>query len=247
MNTTPLPRAVLGARHVQRSYGTGPAALTDVSADFHAGRLTAVMGPSGSGKSTLLHLLSGLDDADSGEIRLGETAIHDLDEDARAELRHQRMGFVFQGFNLLPGLTGLENIRLPLRLGRRPVTADPRWETYLIDLLDIADALDRSPTQLSGGQQQRIAIARALLHRPDVVFADEPTGSLDVATGRNVLALFSSLVRDHGICMVMVTHDPVAASTCDRILVLRDGAIEHDLPTTAPEELARLLIGHVAA
>ena len=207
-----------------------------------AGTFTAVMGASGSGKSTLLHLLAGLDAPDSGEVLLLGSVLTGLDDDAAAEIRHAQMGFVFQSFNLVPGLSALENIRLPARLGRAPRAIDTAWEAHLVEVLGLRELLERSPDELSGGQQQRVAITRALAHRPAVVFADEPTGNLDVATGRDVLKLFADLAREAGTCVLMVTHDPAAAAAADRVIALRDGRVIDDGAAEAPSVLSQLML-----
>lgn len=245
MHTT-ASRPVVSARALTRRYGPGPAALDAVDLAMAAGTFTAVMGASGSGKSTLLHLLAGLDAPDAGEVLLLGSALTGLDDDAAADVRHARMGFVFQSFNLVPGLSALENIRLPARLGRRSRTIDTAWEQHLVTVLGLRELLQRSPVELSGGQQQRVAIARALAHRPAVVFADEPTGSLDVATGRDVLTLFTQLARQAGTCVLMVTHDPVAAAAADRVIVLRDGRVIHDGVSGSPNALSRLMLDGVS-
>ena len=235
-------RPAISARGLSRRYGPGPAALDTVDLVMSAGTFTAVMGASGSGKSTLLHLLAGLDAPDSGEVLLLGSALTGLDDDAAAEIRHAQMGFVFQSFNLVPGLSALENIRLPARLGRAPRAIDTAWEAHLVEVLGLRDLLERSPVELSGGQQQRVAIARALAHRPAVVFADEPTGNLDVATGRDVLTLFADLAREASTCVLMVTHDPAAAAAADRVIVLRDGRVIHDGAAEAPSVLSQLML-----
>jgi putative ABC transport system ATP-binding protein len=221
---------------VWKVYGTAEAqvvALRGVSADFHRGRFTAIMGPSGSGKSTLMHCLAGLDTATRGSVHIGGTQVTGLGDKALTRLRRERVGFIFQQFNLLPTLTAAENIRLPLDIaGRRP---DPLWWDTVIDTVGLRDRLGHRPSQLSGGQQQRVACARALMSRPDVIFADEPTGNLDSRAGAEVLSFLRSSVRDHGQTIVMVTHDPVAASYTDRVVFLADGAIVAELPDPTPE------------
>ena len=218
---------VLVATDVTKTYGT-VTALRNVSAAFARGRFTAVMGPSGSGKSTFLHCLSGLDTVTSGSVVLGGTDLTRLSRTRRTELRRERMGFVFQSFNLLPMLTAEENILLTARLaGRRP---DRGWFDTLVDALGLRGRLRHRPTELSGGQQQRVAVARALLTRPEVVFADEPTGNLDSRAGTEVLGFLRSAVDVHGQTVVMVTHDPAAAARTDRVLFLADGRIVDELP-----------------
>ena len=211
-------------------YGTGDAAvhaLAGISVNFEAGRFTAIMGASGSGKSTLMHCAAGLDTATAGTVRMGSTEITGLPDKALTRLRRDRVGFVFQSFNLLPTLTAAQNILLPLELaGRRP---DRDWYQHLVGVLGIADRLHHFPAQLSGGQQQRVACARALMSRPDVIFADEPTGNLDSRSGADVLGFLSACVRDLGQTVVMVTHDPIAAAHSDRVILLADGRLVGEL------------------
>jgi len=218
------------AEDVWRVYGEGEArvvALRGVSASFGRGEFTAIMGPSGSGKSTLMHCLAGLDTVTRGTIEIGDTALNGLGDKALTRLRRDRIGFVFQQFNLLPTLTAAENIRLPLDIaGRKP---DPQWWDTVIATVGLGDRLAHRPSQLSGGQQQRVACARALMSRPDVVFADEPTGNLDSRSGAEVLGFLQRSVREHGQTIVMVTHDPVAAGYADRVVFLADGEIVHEL------------------
>ena len=224
MTQTPIPAA--RAVDLTKTYGHGPAAVTAldaVSVDFGRGRLSAVMGPSGSGKSTLLHCLAGLDSFDSGTVRLGETDLARLSERQLTRLRRDRIGFIFQSFNLLPTLSAAENIVMPLRLaGRRP---DRRWINQVTDALGLADRLRHRPAELSGGQQQRVAAARALVTRPEVVFADEPTGNLDTRSSRELLAFLRRAVDQFGQTIVMVTHDPVAAGHADEAVFLSDGRL----------------------
>ena len=222
--------AAVRAVGVWKVYGGGQTrvdALADVSADFGKGRFTAIMGPSGSGKSTLLHCLAGLDKPSDGTVLLGEVDLTTLPEKQLTHLRRDRIGFVFQAFNLVPTLTALENITLPLDLaGRKP---DQEWLTTVIDAIGLSDRLSHKPAELSGGQQQRVACARALVSRPDVVFADEPTGNLDSSSSREVLALLRRAVDEWGQTIVMVTHDPSAASYADRVLFLADGTLQSEL------------------
>jgi putative ABC transport system ATP-binding protein len=195
--------------------------------DFEAARFTAIMGPSGSGKSTLLHCLAGLDSLTSGQVWIGDTNLGTLDERRLTRLRRERIGFIFQAFNLLPTLTAAENITLPLALaGRRP---DPEWFNRVVDAVGLRDRLGHRPSELSGGQQQRVAAARALLSRPEIVFADEPTGNLDSRAGAELLDFMRRAVDEFGQTIVMVTHDPVAASTADRVLFLTDGRVVGEL------------------
>ena len=193
------------------------------------------MGPSGSGKSTLMHLLAGLDRPTSGSVEIDGIDITDLDDGELTKLRRSHVGFVFQSFNLLPALTAEQNIRLPLDLaGRRP---EPGWWDQVIGRLDLADRLGHRPSELSGGQQQRVACARALITRPDVVFADEPTGNLDSASGAEVLGFLRASVRELGQTVIMVTHDPVAASYADRVVFLADGRISGELHAPTPRSV----------
>jgi putative ABC transport system ATP-binding protein len=226
------------ARDVTRVYGHGQAAVTAldrVSLDIPAGSFTAVMGPSGSGKSTLMHCLAGLDAATSGRIWIGETEITGLRERQLTRLRRDRIGFVFQAYNLLPVLSAAENITLPLDIAGRP--ADPEWLATVIGTVGLNDRLRHRPNELSGGQQQRVAVARALAGRPEIIFADEPTGNLDSKASAEVLGLLRSSVREFGQTVVMVTHDPVAASYADQVVFLADGRIAGDLARPTPESV----------
>jgi len=228
---------------VRKEYGRGDGAvvaLAGVTAGFDRGSFTAVMGPSGSGKSTFLHMAAGLDRPTEGMVRLGGVALAELDEARLTELRRERVGFVFQAFNLLPALSVAQNIELPLRLSRGRL--DRAWRDEIVARVGLADRLRHRPAELSGGQQQRVAIARALVTRPEVVFADEPTGALDTRTGRAILALLRHIVDDLGQTVVVVTHDPVAASYADRIIVLADGRVIHDGEAVAsPEDVLDLM------
>jgi putative ABC transport system ATP-binding protein len=216
-------------------------ALAGVDAEFERGTFTAVMGPSGSGKSTLLQAAAGLDRPSSGHVWIGDTELTKLSETKLTELRRGRIGFVFQAFNLIGALTVEENILLPLKLsGNRP---DRAWIGQVIDQVGLGNRLGHRPSALSGGQQQRVAIARALASRPEVIFCDEPTGALDTNTAAEVLALLRGIVDDHGQTVIMVTHDPVAASYADRVIVLADGRIVHDLPQPGAGRIAE----HLAA
>jgi putative ABC transport system ATP-binding protein len=239
--TTSTTSAV-AATDLVKVYGTPPAevrALDGVSARFPSGELTAIMGPSGSGKSTFMHVLAGLDRPTSGSVRIGETTVSDLSDRALSRLRRTQVGFVFQSFNLVPSLTAADNIRLPLRLdGRRP---DPDWFDAIVATVGLGERLDHRPAELSGGQQQRVAVARALLTRPAVVFADEPTGNLDSNASAEVLAFLRRSVREHGQTIVMVTHDPHAAAYADRVLFLADGRIvDESRDVTVPAVLDRM-------
>jgi putative ABC transport system ATP-binding protein len=221
--------AVVRARDVTRVYGEGDAevvALDSVSIDLQRGAYTAIMGPSGSGKSTLMHILAGLDRPTSGAVQVDGMEITTLKERALTQLRRDKIGFIFQTFNLLPTLTAHENILLPLTIAGRK--GDGGWIESLIDTVGLADRLKHRPAQLSGGQQQRVAVARALASRPSVLFADEPTGNLDSRTGEEVLQLLRHSCDDLGQTIVMVTHDPHAATYADRIVFLKDGRIAHD-------------------
>ena len=209
-----------------KTYGTGDAqvvALDDVTLELYAEEFTAVMGPSGSGKSTLMHCCAALDRADRGEVFIGEQELTRLKDKDLTQLRRDHIGFVFQAFNLVPTLTAEENITLPLALaGRKP---DQQWRDMVINAVALADRLHHKPSELSGGQQQRVAVARALVSRPQIVFADEPTGNLDSHSGAEVLQLLRRSVDDFGQTVVMVTHDPVAAAYTDRVVFLADGRV----------------------
>jgi putative ABC transport system ATP-binding protein len=237
--------------HVSKQYGDAARrvrALDDVSVDLGSGEFTAVMGPSGSGKSTLMHVAAGLDQVTDGRIEIAGTEITGLADRELTELRRQRIGFVFQSFNLVPTLDIGENIRLPFLLGgQRPSREDLAWIDRLVDLLGLGDRLTHRPNQLSGGQQQRVAIARALASRPAVVVADEPTGALDSRTGRDVLAILRNAVTEWGQSVVMVTHDPVAAANADRILFLADGRVVADRPAMRAADISATMLGMEAA
>ena len=235
-------------RSLTKSYGTGDArvvALDDVSVDLEAGRFTAVMGPSGSGKSTLMHCCAALDRGDSGSVVIGDQDLTTMKDAALTRLRREEVGFVFQSFNLVPTLTAQENILLPLSIaGRKP---DAGWFDSVIDTVDLRPRLSHKPNELSGGQQQRVAVARALVSRPRIVFADEPTGNLDSRSGAEVLALLRAAVDDHGQTVVMVTHDPVAAAYCDRVLFLADGRVVHELERPDREQVLTVMADLAAA
>jgi putative ABC transport system ATP-binding protein len=236
MNPADMTTTAARAVDVTKIYGEGTTrvvALDHVNADLARGEFTAIMGPSGSGKSTLMHCLAGLDSVTEGTVWIGETNLTQLDDKALTVLRRDRVGFVFQSFNLVPTLTALENIRLPLDLaGRDP---DKDWLDTVIDTIGLRDRLSHRPTELSGGQQQRVACARAMASRPDVIFADEPTGNLDSRSSAEVLSFLRRSVDETGQTVVMVTHDPAAASYASRALFLADGQIVDDLadPTAA--------------
>lgn len=224
---------------VHKTYGRGDnrvRALDGVDVDFAAGTFTAIMGPSGSGKSTLLQCAAGLDRVDEGEILLDGAPLHRLSERALTELRREHMGFIFQSFNLIPALTARQNVELPLRLAGRAI------DLAAIDKglaeVGLAERGEHRPAELSGGQQQRVAIARALVTRPKVVFADEPTGALDSRTAREVLALLRGVVEQHGQTVIMVTHDPVAASYSQRVVFLADGRVTGELAEPTAESVA---------
>ncbi|TDC98137.1 ABC transporter ATP-binding protein [Actinomadura sp. 7K507] len=224
---------------VSKVYGRGRgavAALREVTTAVRRGRFTAVMGPSGSGKSTFLHCAAGLDTPTSGKVRLGDTDLSSMNETKLTELRRERVGFVFQAFNLVSSLTVEQNITLPLRLSRTGV--DKAWLAEVIARVGLADRAGHRPAQLSGGQQQRVAIARALVTRPEVVFGDEPTGALDTMTARDVLALLREAVDAMGQTVVMVTHDPVAASYADTVLFLADGRIVDRMNAPSSDKVA---------
>lgn len=216
-------------------YGEGDTqvrALDGVSIDFEKSRFTAIMGPSGSGKSTLLHTLAGLDTLDSGNTFIGEVDLTTLRDRPLTEIRRSRIGFVFQSFNLIPTLTAEENILLPLSIAGE--SADPEWFTTVVQTVGLSDRLHHRPSELSGGQQQRVAAARAFVTRPEIVFADEPSGNLDSKSGAQLLEFMRQAVREFGQTIVMVTHDPVSASFADRVVYLEDGTVigQMDDPTT---------------
>ena len=238
----PADSPIVEAANLSRRYGEGEAAvdaLADVSVAFPAGRFAAIMGPSGSGKSTLMHLLAGLDRPTAGTVTLGGVELTKLGDRELTELRRDRVGFIFQTFNLLPVLSAEENILLPLSIAGRKVQRD--WFDQLIDTVGIRDRLSHRPAELSGGQQQRVAVARALISRPAVVFADEPSGNLDSKSSGDVLELLRHAVDDFGQTVVMVTHDAHAASFADRLLVLADGRIVHDGQAGSAEQALDLM------
>jgi putative ABC transport system ATP-binding protein len=236
------PGAVVVADDVTRRYGQGDTAvdaLKGVSLAVDQGKLTAVMGPSGSGKSTLMHILAGLDKPTDGSVEISGIEITTLKDSDLTKLRRRHIGFVFQFFNLLPMLTAEENITLPLSIaGEKP---EAEWFKDLIDKVGLADRLSHRPSELSGGQQQRVAIARALVSQPTVLFADEPTGNLDSATGSEILTLMRDSVDSYGQTTVMVTHEARAAAIADRILFLADGRIVKDLPGASQAEILETL------
>jgi putative ABC transport system ATP-binding protein len=243
----PPGQSVVSARGVTRRYGeadTAVDALRGVDLDIARGELTAVMGPSGSGKSTLMHILAGLDQPTSGSVSIGGIEITDLNDADLTKLRRTHIGFVFQFFNLLPMLTAEENVLLPLAIaGEKP---DRAWVDELLNALGIADRRTHRPAELSGGQQQRVAIGRALVSRPTVMFADEPTGNLDSATSAEILELLRSSVDTYGQTMVIVTHDANAAAIADHVLFLADGLIVREVERTSADEVLATMaeLGH---
>jgi len=237
MTTGAPERTAVAARAVKATkiYGQGDTmvrALDEIDVEFASGRFTAIMGPSGSGKSTLLHCIAGLDTLTSGKVYLGDIDLSELHDKELTKVRRDRIGFVFQTFNLVPTLSAAENITLPVALaGRKP---DQEWLDMIIDTVGLRDRLHHRPSELSGGQQQRVAVARALASRPDIVFGDEPTGNLDSRSGAEILGFMQRAVRELGQTTVMVTHDPNAASYADRVVFLVDGRVVDELeePTT---------------
>ncbi|MFI9272891.1 ABC transporter ATP-binding protein [Kitasatospora sp. NPDC052896] len=234
--------AAATATGLSKVYGAGETrvvALDAVDVAFRRGEFTAIMGPSGSGKSTLMHCMAGLDTASAGSTRIGETELVGLSDKELTRLRRDQIGFVFQAFNLLPTLTALENITLPLDIAGRK--ADRAWLDRVVETVGLSGRLSHRPSQLSGGQQQRVACARALAGRPEIVFADEPTGNLDSRSGAEILSFLRNSVRELGQTVVMVTHDPVAASFADRVVFLADGRIVDELALpTADSVLDRM-------
>jgi putative ABC transport system ATP-binding protein len=230
--------AAARAEGLSKFYGSGDAAvaaLDDVSVAVGEGQFTAIMGPSGSGKSTLLHLLAGLDRPTSGEVYLGDTEITSLNDKALTLLRRDRIGFIFQSFNLLPTMTAAENIVLPMRIaGRKP---DEHWVASIVETVGLTGRLSHRPSELSGGQQQRVAAARALASKPQIVFADEPTGALDSKSGAELLGFLRKAVSELGQTVVMVTHDPTAASYADRVIFLADGHIVDEMHAATADEV----------
>ncbi|MDX2356730.1 ABC transporter ATP-binding protein [Dietzia sp. PP-33] len=235
--------AAVRTTDVTRRHGSGEnqvLALDRVSISVEAGRFTMIMGPSGSGKSTLMHVLAGLDSPDEGRVFIGRREITEMSDKALTELRRTRTGFVFQSFNLIPTLSVEQNIGLPAQLAGEKVDAD--WGRTVTERLGIAALLDRKPHELSGGQQQRVAVARALVNRPAVVFADEPTGNLDSVSGAEVMRLLAAAVREYGQTVVMVTHDPGLSVYADRVIILADGRPAADLTDPGPEAVADTLL-----
>ena len=237
MTTTPAPTTIAArAEQALKVYGSGQTevtALRNVSVGFKRGEFTAIMGPSGSGKSTLMHCMAGLDSLTGGHTYIGETDLGSLNEAALTRLRRDRIGFIFQAFNLVPTLDAMENILLPSSLaGRKP---DQDWVDEVIRTVGLGNRLNHRPNELSGGQQQRVAVARALANKPDMVFADEPTGNLDSASGGEILDFMRSAVDTFGQTIVMVTHDATAASYADRVVFLADGSIVHEMTEPAAD------------
>ena len=226
------------AEHATKVYGSGQTAVTaldDVSVSFATGRFSAIMGPSGSGKSTLLHCLAGLDDLTSGKVFISESEVTSLSEKEKTRLRRDKVGFIFQSFNLVPTLTAAENIRLPMDLARRD--PDEAWLTRVIDIVGLGDRLKHRPGELSGGQQQRVAAARALASKPAIVFADEPTGNLDSRRGSEILDFMRTAVKELDQTIVMVSHDPVAASYADGVVFLADGRVVDQMEAPTVERV----------
>jgi putative ABC transport system ATP-binding protein len=228
--TNPTPGVAAATSGLSRVYGRGDAlvvALDQVSVSFREGEFTAIMGPSGSGKSTLMHCAAGLDSFSSGSVRIGDTELSTLNDRQLTQLRRDRIGFIFQAFNLLPTMTALENITLPMTIaGRRP---DKAWLDRVVAMVGLSGRLAHRPSELSGGQQQRVAVARALVSRPSIVFGDEPTGNLDSRAGAEVLGFLRDSVRELGQTIVMVTHDPIAAGYADRVIFLVDGRLVDEM------------------
>jgi putative ABC transport system ATP-binding protein len=234
--------AAAGAVDAMKIYGVGDAqvrALDGVTVAFETGKFTAIMGPSGSGKSTLLHCLAGLDELTSGATYIGDTYLAALNDKDITELRRTKIGFIFQAFNLIPTLTAEENIKLPMMLGGE--SGDKEWIDQVVSKVGLGDRLKHRPSELSGGQQQRVAVARALASKPQIIFADEPTGNLDSTTGAEILSFMRTAVREYGQTIVLVTHDPTAASYADRVVFVGDGKIVGEMiDPTADAVLDRL-------
>ncbi|NJP24750.1 ABC transporter ATP-binding protein [Microbispora sp. SCL1-1] len=243
MTTTTQVRTAVVARGLTKVYGEGDAAvhaLRGIDVAFAAEAFTAIMGPSGSGKSTLMHCLAGLDTVTDGRVSIGDVEITGLNDKQLTLLRRERVGFIFQAFNLLPTLTAEQNIRLPLEIAGRQ--ADQALFDRVIETVGLRDRLRHKPNELSGGQQQRVAVARALISKPQVIFADEPTGNLDSRSGAEVLAFLRRSVRELGQTIVMVTHDPVAASYADRVVFLRDGLLVSEVDRPTPQAVLDTLM-----
>ncbi len=234
------PTTAVAARavHASKIYGAGDTevrALDDVDVDFEKGAYTAIMGPSGSGKSTLLHCIAGLDTLTSGQIYLGDIELSSLNEKHLTQIRRDRIGFVFQSYNLIPTLTAIENITLPAALAGRDT--DKQWLDHVVTIVGLRDRLKHRPSELSGGQQQRVAVARALASRPEIVFADEPTGNLDSRASGEVLSFMKQVVQEIGQTIVMVTHDPIAAAYASRVVFLADGKVIDELRNPQPDTI----------
>ncbi|MEU7692332.1 ABC transporter ATP-binding protein [Microbispora hainanensis] len=243
MTTTTQVRTAVVARGLTKVYGEGDAAvhaLRGIDVAFATEAFTAIMGPSGSGKSTLMHCLAGLDTVTDGRVSIGDVEITGLNDKQLTLLRRERVGFIFQAFNLLPTLTAEQNIRLPLEIAGRQ--ADQALFDRVIETVGLRDRLRHKPNELSGGQQQRVAVARALISKPQVIFADEPTGNLDSRSGAEVLAFLRRSVRELGQTIVMVTHDPVAASYADRVVFLRDGLLVSEVDRPTPQAVLDTLM-----
>jgi len=236
--TSPTVTVAASAKNAFKIYGDGEDAvyaLRDVSVDFYAGQFTAIMGPSGSGKSTLMHCIAGLDELSKGSAIIDDVDLSTMKDKALTELRREKIGFIFQSFNLVPTLTADENIRLPLMLGN--VKGNEEWIQNVINTVHLQDRLTHRPSELSGGQQQRVAVARALASQPRIIFADEPTGNLDSTTGAEILSFMRKAVDELGQTIVMVTHDPVAAAYADRIIFLADGHIVDEMVEPTAERV----------
>ncbi len=225
--------AALNASKIYGKDDSEVRALDDVTVDFQLGHFTAIMGPSGSGKSTLMHCLAGLDSLTSGRVLIGDTDLAQLDDKQLTTLRREKVGFIFQAYNLIPTLTALENITLPMDLGG--VKPEQEWLDTVIDAMNLRNRLSHRPSELSGGQQQRVAVARALASRPQIIFADEPTGNLDSKTGAEILSFMKHAVTDLHQTIVMVTHDPVAAAYADRVIFLADGKVVDEVNNPTSE------------
>ena len=240
-STTPAPQVQTSAassHDASKIYGKGDSevrALDGVTVEFRSGQFTAIMGPSGSGKSTLMHCLAGLDSLTSGQAFIGDVDLSSLSERQLTHLRREQVGFVFQAFNLIPTLSARENIELPLDLG--DVEPDAAWVDRVIDAVGLRDRLDHKPAELSGGQQQRVAVARALASKPKIIFADEPTGNLDSKSSSDVLGFMRRAVKEFGQTIVMVTHDPSAASYADRVIFLADGKVVDEISEPTAERV----------
>ena len=235
-------RPIVEAHGLERVYGEGEAtvrALDGVDVQFEKGRFTSIMGPSGSGKSTLMHILAGLDRPTAGTVEIEGIEITGLDDGELTELRRDKLGFVFQFFNLLPVLTAEENILLPLTIAKRK--PDPEWVDLVVERVGLSDRRTHRPAELSGGQQQRVAVARALVTKPAVLFADEPTGNLDSKSSADVLELLRGAVDEFDQTVIMVTHEPDAAAHGDRLIALRDGRLVHDAPPVSADAVIELL------